>query len=392
MAEQKGDTPGIAIDRAAGFDVQPDFERFRQKYDMFNRATWDPIVRTDKVSQLFQSYGGPLSTWKKVEGYTHKDYAIRNASWHVSDLFAVYKEGRNEGFTDEFSVLSPRATEPMPVESPKAMSAELKRVAKTFGAGAVGITAYDERWIYSHNYNRRSGEEAPIEMPPGLKHAVVIVMEMDYALMQTAPSALGSASTGFGYSTDTLTLLSLGEYIRHLGYQAVVCLNDTALSIPLAVAAGLGEYSRMGLLITKEFGPRHRLGKIFTDLPLINDEPIHFGVKEFCEICHHCAKSCPSKAISDDDPSTHSLNVSTITGVKKWSINGESCLQTWAKLNSDCSICIRVCPYNQDYSHWWHRAARWLAGTPLRKLILKGDEWFGYGKRVSPTRWWTKAS
>ncbi len=393
MADTNATQTQSEVDAAAGIELTDEFERYQQRNEMFNRSSWDPIVRTEKAMQFFQSYGGPLGKWKKSEGYTHKDYAIRNASWHVSDLFAAYKadEDRNEGFTNEFSVLSDPAIEPMPVESPEAMSAEIKHVAKLFGAGAVGIADYDERWVYSHSYSRQTDTDTPIEMPEGITHAIVIAVEMDYDLMQTAPSVLGSTSTGFGYSSDTVTLLTLGEYIRHLGYQAVVCLNDTAISIPLAIEAGLGEYGRMGLLITKEFGPRHRLGKIFTDMPLTSDKPIHFGVKEFCEICHLCAKACPSKAISDVEPSAEQVNMSTIKGVKKWSIDGEACFQTWGNLNSDCSICVRVCPYNQDYTHWWHRAARWLAGTPLRKLVLMADQWFGYGKRVPPGNWWADA-
>ena len=106
---------------------------------------------------------------------------------------------------------------------------------------------------------------------------------MDYDLIQTVPSALSGAATGMGYSLDTVVLLALAQYIRNLGYEAVASLNDTALAIPLAVQAGLGEYGRNGLLITKEFGPRLRLGKIFTDLPLASDQPIRFGVREFCE-------------------------------------------------------------------------------------------------------------
>ena len=43
--------------------------------------------------------------------------------------------------------------------------------------------------------------------------------------------------------------------------------------------AGLGEYGRLGLLITPEFGPRVRIGKIFTDLPLSHDEPRSFVVE-----------------------------------------------------------------------------------------------------------------
>jgi len=60
---------------------------------------------------------------------------------------------------------------------------------------------------------------------------------------------------------------SLAEFIRLLGHDAIPAGNDMALSIPLAVDAGLGELGRNGLLITKEFGPRLRLCKVFTNLP-----------------------------------------------------------------------------------------------------------------------------
>ncbi|GIS71288.1 MAG: hypothetical protein CM1200mP10_08650 [Candidatus Neomarinimicrobiota bacterium] len=98
-------------------------------------------------------------------------------------------------------------------------------------------------------------------------------------LLRTVPSALSGTATGVGYSRDVTTLLALAQYIRNLGYQAYASMNDTALSIPMAIQAGLGEYGRHGLLITKEFGPRVRIGKIFTDLPLAHDKPIQFGVK-----------------------------------------------------------------------------------------------------------------
>jgi epoxyqueuosine reductase QueG len=73
-------------------------------------------------------------------------------------------------------------------------------------------------------------------------------------------------------------------------------MNDTALAIPYAIKAGLGEYGRHGLVITPEFGPRVRFGKIFTDMPLAHDVPLRFGVTEFCEACNLCAKACPAAA------------------------------------------------------------------------------------------------
>jgi hypothetical protein len=48
------------------------------------------------------------------------------------------------------------------------------------------------------------------------------------------------------------------EHIRLLGYQAVPSGNDTGLTIPLCVDAGMGEPTRSGLRIAKEYGPRAR--------------------------------------------------------------------------------------------------------------------------------------
>ena len=118
--------------------------------------------------------------------------------------------------------------------------------------------------------------------------------------------------------------------------------------------------------------------KIFTDLPLAIDPPIHFGVKEFCDICQRCANSCPVNAIPTAAPSDAVYNQSNIKGVVKWSVDGEKCFSYWTAQNSDCSICIRVCPYNKDYSKWYTRLGSRLAGTRLRRLMLKLDIGMGW--------------
>ena len=379
-------------DHAAGFEVLDNFRRFSQRDDVFNRSSWDPRIHSAKTVRFYETYAKPLVNWRSVDGYTQKDYALRNAAWHVTDLFAELKEGedRREGFLDEFSVLRDCAPDQISVESPTAMSAEIKRVAKVFGADLVGITGFDLRWVYTHKYSRQAKLEKPNELPEGLENVIVIAQQMDHDLIKTVPSALSGAATGLGYSRDTLVLLSLTQYIRNLGYQAIASLNDTALAIPLAIQAGLGEYGRHGLLITKEFGPRVRLGKIFTDLPLSHDAPIRFGVHEFCEMCRRCTQACPAKAIPNFVPTDEILNESNIVGVRKWSVDGEKCFKFWASQNSDCSICIRVCPYNKDYSKWFHRLGRRLAGTRLRGLMLKMDSWLGFGARRLPKEWWQK--
>ncbi|MEM7415272.1 MAG: reductive dehalogenase domain-containing protein [Gemmatimonadota bacterium] len=381
-------------DAEAGFEVGEDFQRFSQKNDIYARAFWDETVRSDRTDLFFETYRTPLKTWKKVEGFRQKDYALRNASWHLPDIFAELKEGedRREGFLDPFTVLRDGPDDRVPVESPTEMSREIKHIARLFGADLVGVTEYDERWVYTHAYSRLAEQEKPQELPTDLPHVIVIVQKMDRGLIETVPSALSGTATGIGYGHDTMVLLGLTQYVRNLGYRAVATMNDTALAIPYAIKAGLGEYGRHGLLITEEFGPRVRIGKIFTDLPLAHDRPKTFGVREFCEVCRRCSNACPVKAIPDGPPSTEVYNRSNIQGVRKWTVDAEPCFRFWSNQNSDCSICVRVCPYNRDFSSVWARAWRWLAGGPFRRLALRLADVFAPGDRVSPAAWWSRGS
>ncbi|MEZ4557643.1 MAG: reductive dehalogenase [Caldilineaceae bacterium] len=370
-----------ANDAAAGFTILDDFQRFDQKNDVFRRSWWDARIRSDKSALFYATYREPLRTFRKADGFTQKDYALRNAAWHVSDIFTELKEDedRREGFSDEFSLYREVASVQQTMGTPAEAATEIKQVARLFGADLVGITGFDERWLYTQKFSDLRQESKPQEVPAGLDNVIVVAQSMDYDLIRTVPSALSGAATGLGYSHDAMVVLGIAQYIRNLGYNAVASMNDTALAIPLAIKAGLGEYGRNGLLITKEFGPRIRLGKIFTDLPLAHDQPIHFGVKEFCAECRRCADGCPVKAIPQGAPTADRHNQSNIQGVRKWSVDGEKCFGYWVAQNSDCSICIRVCPYNKDYRRWWHRLGRRLAGTPLRKAMLWLDGKLGYG-------------
>ena len=67
----------------------------------------------------------------------------------------------------------------------------------------------------------------------------------------------------------------------------------------------------------------------------------------------------------------------------------EKCFGYWTALRTDCAICMRTCPYNKDFTKWYMRAARWLAGTPLRRLMLWLDIRLGYGERDTPQKWWS---
>ena len=113
--------------------------------------------------------------------------------------------------------------------------------------------------------------------------------------------------------------------------------------------------------------------------------PISFGVERFCATCRRCSDACPAKAIPDGEPTADPHNRSNIVGVRKWSVDGERCFNYWAKVNTDCSVCIRVCPYNRDYSDPANREWLEFAAADPRAALEASDS---HGERLLPRDWW----
>ena len=374
------------------FEVNDNYERFDSKNDIFNRAIWDDNINP---KNFFISYDIANYKPKKAKGFDHWDYALRNASWHMTDVVRELKfetEGRVEGFTDYYSTNRQGSAQKAELISPEETSARIKKAGLTLGAGSIGVCELDKKWIYTHKFNRKNGKSREMDLPESLKYVIVFAIPMDYQLGRTFPAALSGTATGEGYARCLNTANSLAQFITNLGYEAVASMNDTGMNIPMAITAGLGEYGRHGLLITPEFGPNVRIAKVFTDLPMAIDQVKSFGVKEFCQICRKCANACPVKAIPQEEPQTEPPNFSSLRGLKKWTVNAEKCFKFWVGMNTDCAICIRVCPYNKDYSKWWNKIGIKLASGRLRPFMLWLDNFLKYGKRVKPHVWWGCAS
>ena len=181
----------------------------------------------------------------------------------------------------------------------------------------------------------------------------------------------------------------LAEFIRGLGYHAIPSANDLALSIPLAIDAGLGEPGRSGKLIDPVYGPCCRISKVITDFPLETAKPKLLGVAEFCQRCLKCAESCPVGAISYGDRSFEPVNECNHRGVLQWQLDHKTCAQYWAKVGTNCGICIRVCPFNKP-NQGIHRLVRWaIKNTPwVDPALVWLDDALKYGKYLEPSHFW----
>jgi len=315
--------------------------RYDQRSLIFRRIWDDPGWAGYGVTEEKQ---GLRNIAEGKPGYTRVDYALAEASWTVHDVWTEAFSWERLDRPGGPSLMGERwYRERYEIDDTPAMSSQLKRTARFYGADLVGVARLNRKWIYS---NRRSDLE-PIELPEGIGNAVVMAIAMDEVGIATSPEAPAAAATGLGYSKMAFTASCLAEFIRNLGYRAVPAGNDIALNIPLAIDAGLGQLGRNGLLVTPEYGPRVRLCKVLTDLPLEPDRPIDFGLTEFCRGCRLCADACEVDAISKEaEPGWEPACRSNNPGALKWYVDTERCYQYWCENGTDCSTCIAVCPFN----------------------------------------------
>lgn len=363
---------------------------FDQKYECFKRIRWDETQGLRDVGKILY---GPIYPRAK-DGCTQKDYALANASWFL-ELFAA--EGckfPGQGIYAWEKDLRGVYTVPKDMgvwenSDPNYASSVVKRAAKHLGAWLVGICELDRRFLYSHSYHLITREHVPLVIPPEFKYAVVMAFEENYDMLRASPSYIAESTVGLAYSHMAFTAGSLAQFIRGLGYKAIPNGNDTSLSTALAIKAGLGELGRNGLLITKKYGPRVRISKVFTDMPLAVDEPIEFGVKRFCDVCKKCAVHCPGQAILYGDQTAEAINESTNPGALKWPIDAEKCIKFWAANMGTCTNCVMVCPFNKPEGVI-HDLARWtIKGFPfLSSSLVKVDDLLGYGKRKKAEDFW----
>ncbi|WP_299730480.1 reductive dehalogenase [uncultured Endozoicomonas sp.] len=382
-AKAREDGIGLVKHDAFPLKISPNYQRFSEMDTSFHRF--------NKAGIAF--YKRPKPDENKP-GFTSIDYALKMGGRSVANALSPYAPAY-EGYHLP-KIFKPNAlNSEFRFKDSATAHAVIKRAARHYGADLVGITRRDPRWDYTHvrEGNTAHKFEDALQFEP--KTVIMLGFEVGYEGMRAAPSPLGDAGQVDGYSKMSKTSLQLASFLQLLGFHAAGVGNSFGLSVPYGIAAGLGENTRMGLLLNHKYGPRIRLGKVYTDLDLDEyfDKPVTFGVESFCKKCMHCADNCPSKAIpKDEEPSMGPPDDGTDwgfsnPGVRKWYVNCDKCLQYWADSNTSCSSCITSCPYNKP-NFWHHRlidkANMFLPG-PLHKLMADMDLLHGYGKTFNET-------
>ena len=227
--------------------------------------------------------------------------------------------------------------------SPIVAATKVKAFARLLGADLVGIGPLRQAYVYTNIgrtfYGQTYGEPITLAHP----NAISLGIRMNVAgLNRTSPGFPAVLESAVAYAKGALMAVQPAAYIRGLGFAARAhhLRNYQVLSVPVAVDGGLGELSRCGFLISREFGNCLRLATVTTDLPLALDRPVDLGVQRFCGECVACARACPAGAIPQGAKTV-------VRGVRKWALDAERCYRYWHEVGSDCGICISVCPWSR---------------------------------------------
>ncbi|MDA7598482.1 reductive dehalogenase [Alphaproteobacteria bacterium] len=343
------DTPTTYID-------EPNVARVPKRADMFARALFGDL--------------GPAAQNGAKEGHYARKAPTSMAQRRALGAFILIQNG-----------------EPEPVQiagatDPQANADNIKAACYFLGADAVGLSRCPDWAYYSHN-------AAGKEIDPYHANAVSIIIDQGFETMEGASGDdwISCAQSMRAYLRFSLLGGVLAKHIRNLGYsaRAHTVMDGEVLQPPLLLLSGLGEVSRIGEVILNPFlGPRLKSGVVTTDMPMVHDKPIDFGLQKFCEQCNKCARECPSGAITAGPKLM-------FNGYEIWKSDSQKCAsyRITAQGGAMCGRCMKTCPWNLE-GLFADSAFRWMAmNVPAAAPALaKMDDMAGRGGLNPVKKWW----
>jgi ferredoxin len=247
--------------------------------------------------------------------------------------------------------LSEMAPEQAPIpDDPLVLTRHIKSLAYFLGADMVGVCRLPQSAVYASDTGLN-----PVEA--NYKYAVVVlnVKKTDTIRASYGREWIDDPVSFQVYQRCGCQCTVLADYILRLGYPAYpsIVSKYKTLITPLVIESGLGEGSRLGIALNPFVGAAFKAAAVLTDLPLVPDKPIDFGLQEYCANCSICADQCPMHAISDREKEVYN-------GYETWRQNYKLCISgvMTNPVGNMCQHCAKVCPWNrpdnrpEDFRDW----------------------------------------
>ncbi|NQW24517.1 MAG: hypothetical protein HQ475_13865 [SAR202 cluster bacterium] len=302
------------------------------------KAGMDPVEIP--IPEELETVPGIPMVSKDIDFYSREYPLLRQQVEHGADTewspsvgtaaMKAYHEQHNAVMAEFYPAMNRTGDlEPTGTPSGEDVTQLIRDRAVEMGFLDIGFTNHDLRFVYQ---DRKDFVKYP--------NAICIALEQDFAETQTAPSMAAEHGHYGTYETQAPMGLRMVEYILSLGYHAQLHgpSNHSAATIPMFVAAGLGQLGANGQLLTPHAGARCRLQIITTDAPVTMDEPIDYGLHAFCQVCQVCVNRCPGRALMREKIWWR--------GVEKNKLIYKRCRPVMVRYEG-CAICMKVCPINK---------------------------------------------
>lgn len=346
---KRADTPTTYID-------EPNVARVPKRADMFARAQ-------------FGDMGVKVQENTKRGNYVRKA-PVSMAQRHPLGAFVLLQNKPEKPAVSSCALDAKRNAE------------NLKSTCNFLGVDAVGLSRCPDWVYYSHD---ALGEV----IDPYHDNAVSVIIDQGYDTMEGASGDdwIAVAQSMRAYLRFSLLGGVIANQIRNLGFSARVhsVMDGEVLQPPLLLLAGLGEVSRIGeVVLNPLLGPRLKSGAVTTSMPMSHDQPIDFGLQNFCENCNKCARECPSGAITTGPKLM-------FNGYEIWKSDSQKCA-TYRITNDGgamCGRCMKTCPWNLE-GLFAEAPFRWAAmNMPwAAKGLARLDDMVGNGSLNRIKKWW----
>ncbi|AQW61969.1 MAG: reductive dehalogenase [Dehalococcoides mccartyi] len=336
------------------------------------KSPWGPVLeKAFKAKKQFQS---------EISAELKEDYIWSGALTNAMDAMHYTLRAGN------FDTLPISANKV--ALTPEEATAKIKKLGHWIGMEMVGICEITED-LKPFFYSKRTTGLKTVGVPAGFtvdgidvpwpfpyKYCICMADVCDYDAGKALRGPLVEGTGKTSCMVSDFPAYQMECIIRSIGYDAKAnAICDTAtMSEPIAVRAGLGELGRSGLVISP-WGGNFRLTECFTNLPLIPDKPIDFGLQEFCKVCKKCAVNCPAGAISMEDEPSEVVKSARFIG---WDTDSHKCLTE--RIVHGCSTCQAICPWSKPDTIIHEIGRTFGQNKALAPFLVKLDDFF-YGSK-----------
>ena len=280
----------------------------------------------------------------------------------------------------------PAATDLAPVpHEPEVLTRHIKALGYFLKADIVGACTVPESAYYSHDKLGR-----PIEAK--YENAIILAMGKDWGAVHASTGSdwIGDPVSFQAYQHLGLVAETMANYINRLGWDASPQYGPSfvnkysVLMPPLLLRAGIGEVSRTGIILSPYLGLGFKAAAVLTNMPVVADKPVDFGLQHFCQECQICALSCPSHAISTGDKVMYN-------GYETWKLDVRRCasFNFTNKQGTMCNRCVKSCPWSQPQT-WPHNLVRRMVTHSRRaqKIAIRAARRLGTEQDHPDEKWW----